>query len=165
MAFPPWRARDSIAETAEECEELVIHILPDIPQEPSEWAECCIYRVPKQLRKVNEEAYTPKLVSIGPFHHGKDDLKEMEKHKQRYLMDFLFRTQNSRKDIEDNDKILLSLLKIIEENEIKIRHCYSEDRLNSKDFVEMILLDAIFIIELFLKDKIEKEEAKRKDGI
>ncbi|XP_059449438.1 uncharacterized protein LOC132180578 [Corylus avellana] len=155
MACPP--ARDSIAEAAEECKELVIHILPDIPLEPSEWPECCIYRVPEQLCKVNGEAYTPKLVSIGPFHHGNDELKDMEKHKQRYLMDFLFRTQKSQKDLNDTDKILLALLKIIEDNEIKIRHCYSEDcSLNSKDFVKMILLDAIFIIELFLKDKEKK---------
>ena len=33
---------------------------------------CCIYKVPEQLREVNEKAYTPRLVSIGPIHHGKD---------------------------------------------------------------------------------------------
>lgn len=31
---------------------------------------CCIYKVPPKIRKVNEEAYIPTLVSIGPFHHG-----------------------------------------------------------------------------------------------
>ncbi|XP_031282065.1 uncharacterized protein LOC116140590 [Pistacia vera] len=36
--------------------------------------QCCIYRVPKDLRSVNEEAYTPQLVSIGPLHHGKEEL-------------------------------------------------------------------------------------------
>ncbi|EEF36552.1 conserved hypothetical protein [Ricinus communis] len=28
---------------------------------------CCIYRVPPQLRELNEMAYTPRVVSIGPF--------------------------------------------------------------------------------------------------
>jgi hypothetical protein len=83
------------------CEELVIDIHPsNLPH--AEWRKYCIYRVPKQLRKVNEEAYTPKLVSIGPFHHihrksdkekYKLDLKDMEEHKLKYLDDFLKRTK------------------------------------------------------------------------
>ncbi|XP_059439864.1 UPF0481 protein At3g47200-like [Corylus avellana] len=122
--------------------ELVIDIPSDLP--PAEWPECCIYRVPKLLRKVNEKAYTPKLVSIGPFHHGNDDLKDMEKHKLRYFKDFFQRTtlKKSQKD----------LASIIAAKEETIRHCYSEEcGLESKDFVKMILLDAIFIIELFLR--------------
>jgi hypothetical protein len=115
---------------------------PAIDPSDSELAECCIYKVPKQLRKVNEEANTPKLVSIGPFHHSKVELRDMKKHKHRYFKHFLNRTQKSPND----------LLKIIKDNEIKIRHCYSEDcGLKSHGFVETILLDAIFIIELFLK--------------
>jgi hypothetical protein len=115
---------------------------PAIDPSDSELAECCIYKVPKQLRKVNEEANTPKLVSIGPFHHSKVELRDMKNHKLRYFKHFLNRTQKSPND----------LLKIIKDNEIKIRHCYSEDcGLESDGFVETILLDAIFIIELFLK--------------
>jgi hypothetical protein len=42
-------------------------------------------------------------------------------------------------------------------NEVRIHHCYSEDyKLSSKDFVKMILLDAIFIIQLFVRT-CEKE--------
>ncbi|XP_062173286.1 UPF0481 protein At3g47200-like [Alnus glutinosa] len=122
-----------------ECEDFVINIIP-----PAEWPECCIYRVPKRLRKVKKESYTPQLVSIGPFHHRGNELKDtnMKMHKLRYLMAFSDRTGKSQEDLR----------KIIKENEVKIRHCYSEDcRLNSKDFVKMILLDAIFIIELFLR--------------
>ncbi|XP_059439766.1 UPF0481 protein At3g47200-like [Corylus avellana] len=119
----------------------------DIPQDPSdsELAEWCIYKVPKQLRKVNEEANTPKLVSIGPFHHNQVELEDMEKHKQRYFVHFLKRTEKSPND----------LLKIIKDDKKKIRHCYSEifERISSSEehFLVMILLDAIFIIELFLK--------------
>ncbi|XP_062176092.1 UPF0481 protein At3g47200-like [Alnus glutinosa] len=107
-----------------------------------DWPECCIYRVLKLLRKVNEEAYTPKLISIGPFHNNREELRDMEIHKERYFRDFLDRTKKSQEDLR----------KIIEDNEKDIRLCYSEAcRLNSRDFVKMILLDAIFIIELFLK--------------
>jgi hypothetical protein len=126
----------------------VIDIPSNLP--PAKWPECCIYRVPKQLRNVNDKAYTPKLVSIGPFHRDEDGLKDMEMQKLRYLKDFLDRTKKRQDD----------LLKIIIDNEVKIRHCYSEDfdQLNSKDFVEMILLDAIFIIELFWRDQNDRND-------
>jgi predicted nucleic acid-binding protein len=121
-------------------EELII----DVPQdmEPAQWPECCIYRVPKRLRQINNEAYTPKLISIGPFHHGKDELKEMEMLKVRYFKDFWYRTGKCQKD----------LASVIKDNEVKIRHCYAENfDINSEDFVKMVLLDSAFIIELFLR--------------
>ncbi|GMY39304.1 upf0481 protein, partial [Fagus crenata] len=121
-------------------EELII----DVPQvmEPAQWPECCIYRVPKRLRQINNEAYTPKLISIGPFHHGKDELKEMEMLKVRYFKDFCYRTGKCQKD----------LASVIEDNEVKIRHCYAENfDISSEDFVKMVLLDSAFIIELFLR--------------
>ncbi|KAF9688688.1 hypothetical protein SADUNF_Sadunf01G0014200 [Salix dunnii] len=42
--------------------------------------QCCIYHVPVQLHVLNEKAYTLRLVSIGPLHHGKEELKAMEGH-------------------------------------------------------------------------------------
>ncbi|KAE9601005.1 hypothetical protein Lalb_Chr13g0293141 [Lupinus albus] len=30
--------------------------------------DCCIYRVPFNIRLLNQDAFTPKVVSIGPFH-------------------------------------------------------------------------------------------------
>ena len=81
------------------CEELII----DVPlvMEPVQWRECCIYKVPKTLRQVKKEAYTPKLISIGPFHHGEKELRDeenenvpsdMEMLKVRYFKDFCYRT-------------------------------------------------------------------------
>ena len=52
---------------------------------------CCIYRVPAHLRKLNAMAYTPRVVSIGPYHHSRKELKAMEDHKRRYFQDFLER--------------------------------------------------------------------------
>ena len=122
-------------------EELVI----DVPLvlEPALWPDdCCIYRVPKKLREVNQEAYTPKLISIGPLHHGKYELCAMEMMKLRYLRRFCYRTRQSQKDLSS----------FIEENELKIRRCYAETfDISSEDFVKMVLLDSTFIIELFLR--------------
>ncbi|XP_019088325.1 PREDICTED: UPF0481 protein At3g47200 isoform X1 [Camelina sativa] len=45
---------------------------------------CCIYKVPNKLRILNPDAYTPRLVSFGPLHHGKEELQAMEEHKYRF---------------------------------------------------------------------------------
>ena len=127
--------------------EFVIDIPPDL--EPAEWPECCIYRVPKKLRRVNKYAYTPKLISIGPFHHGNEDLMEMEKQKLRYFKDFC--SKNSRSQDE--------LASIVEGKELQIRHSYAEAPKQGKNqFVKMILLDAIFIIELVVRNYETPEE-------
>ncbi|KAF9688696.1 hypothetical protein SADUNF_Sadunf01G0015000 [Salix dunnii] len=57
--------------------------------------KCSIYRVPKRLRGSREYAYTPQIVSIGPIHHGKEELREMEVHKKLYLQEFLERGKAS----------------------------------------------------------------------
>ncbi|KAJ0080026.1 hypothetical protein Patl1_23143 [Pistacia atlantica] len=106
-------------------------------------SECCIYRVPTELRKINEAAYTPQLISIGPFHHGNKDLAEMEKQKVRYKKEF------GERMIEENWEDFITF---IEKEEQHIRNCYSETSpLKSLDFITMVLYDSIFIIELFLK--------------
>jgi hypothetical protein len=57
--------------------------------EPPLSPKCCIYRVPHDLRRLNEGAYTPQCISIGPFHHGDKRLKTMEKLKVRYFKRFV----------------------------------------------------------------------------
>ncbi|KAM7490256.1 hypothetical protein LguiA_033177 [Lonicera macranthoides] len=66
--------------------------LPPIPP------DCCIYKVPPKLRSLHEKAYTPQVVSIGPFHHGKKEFEVMEEHKLRYLHAFLNRANLSLED-------------------------------------------------------------------
>lgn len=39
------------------------------------------YRVAPKLRSVNEKAYTPQIVSVGPLHRGKLELQAMEDQK------------------------------------------------------------------------------------
>ena len=110
----------------------------------SSTAECRIYRVPYNLRKVNEEAYTPQVISIGPIHHNDPRFQTMEKHKVRYLRSFI-----ERKEIKTK---LENLVGTIREMEDRIRHCYVATILpESDDFVKMIMLDASFILELFFK--------------
>ncbi|XP_050219168.1 putative UPF0481 protein At3g02645 [Mercurialis annua] len=104
-------------------------------------SERCIYRVPKKFRDVNEYAYTPRLVSIGPFHHGKGDLKAMEEHKWRHLQNFLKQTNVNLDD----------LVQIIKDSEEMARNCYADTiEMTSDEFVQIMIVDATFIIDILL---------------
>ncbi|XP_062164865.1 UPF0481 protein At3g47200-like [Alnus glutinosa] len=114
--------------------------------------ECVIYKVPERLRRVKESAYTPKVVSIGPLHHGgHQGLRAMEEHKLRYLRDFIDRTGESLKFFVD----------FVRKNEAKVRGCYAETiQFSVDEFVKMILVDAAFIIEVLLKSSTPKLQDK-----
>ncbi|KAA8525410.1 hypothetical protein F0562_007272 [Nyssa sinensis] len=108
-------------------------------------SEYCIYRVPKKLHQINEAAYTPLRVSIGPFHHGRKGLEAMEDHKWRYLQNFL---QSTKKGMAE-------FVKLIKNNEGKVRQCYAETiDFHSDKFVEIILVDAVFIIGVLLRHSL-----------
>ncbi|KAL0007627.1 hypothetical protein SO802_009129 [Lithocarpus litseifolius] len=125
----------------EEDQELILSIpvLALEEMEPEKRPECCIYKVPKKLRELNREAYTPKLISIGPYHYGQKNLKKMEDLKVRYFNEAAYRTKKNRDDFT----------RCIQKIEYKkIIHCYAEvNDMIEKDFMQMILLDSIFIIE------------------
>ncbi|KAL4599810.1 hypothetical protein ACB092_11G153700 [Castanea dentata] len=106
-----------------ECKEIII-------QNPQWRPECCIYKVPKRLREVKKEAYTPRLISVGPLHRNIDASNEMEMLKQKYFQEFFRRTWKDRMEFEN---------------------------IISK---KMILLDSIFIIELFLRTATRQEYEK-----
>ncbi|KAF5469017.1 hypothetical protein F2P56_013121 [Juglans regia] len=104
---------------------------------------CCIYKVSDPIRQSNEQAYTPQVISIGPFHRNNPKLQSMEEFKLRYLKSFRDRAKINLED-------LVSTIKGAEKS---ARECYSERiTLDSGDFVKMILVDACFIIEFFWKN-------------
>ena len=108
--------------------------------EPSMRTKWCIYRVPDDIRELNKDAYTPKVVSIGPFHYGNERLQNVETHKWEYLKKFVERTGCNVDD----------LVSFIGELEPSVRHCYADNiAFEKRLFVKIILLDSCFIIELF----------------
>ncbi|EYU24251.1 hypothetical protein MIMGU_mgv1a019478mg [Erythranthe guttata] len=105
-----------------------------------ERSQCTIYRVHKHLRNVNMKAYEPEVIAIGPYHRSKDNLQMMEDHKLCYLRLIL-----ERKEI-NNIETYVSAIEPLEE---EARKCYAEPiTLNSPDFLEMLILDGCFIIDL-----------------
>ncbi|KAM5559564.1 UPF0481 protein [Rosa sericea] len=106
---------------------------------------CCIFRVPQSLLEINGKSYQPHIVSIGPFHRGQPHLRMIEEHKWRYLGSLLSRT-------EPKGLTLQHYLKSIEPMEARARECYSETiHLSSDEFVELMVVDGCFLIELFRK--------------
>jgi hypothetical protein len=108
-------------------------------------SSCCIFKVPQRFIDINGKSYQPHVVSIGPYHHGEEHLKMIEEHKWRYLGSILSRTQNKGLDLE-------VLLKAIQPLEKKARECYSQIiHFDTDEFIEMMVVDGCFIIELFRK--------------
>lgn len=57
--------------------------------------EICIYRVPHKLRQVEENAYHPRVVSIGPFHRDTQNLEAMIQYKWSYMVSFFQQSKDS----------------------------------------------------------------------
>ncbi|XP_031251619.1 UPF0481 protein At3g47200-like [Pistacia vera] len=114
-----------------------------------EIAECCIHKVPENLRKVNPGAYSPQLISIGPYHLGEQVLAAMENHKKRYVDAFFHGLTLDQ---------LEKFRNYIVTKQTKICYQYAEPIQLSPDvFLPMVLRDAIFIIELFLRVRFEHQ--------
>ncbi|KAM7267444.1 hypothetical protein ACFE04_009610 [Oxalis oulophora] len=103
----------------------------------------CIKVISNETRELNPAAYTPKVISIGPLHHGIPNLLSMQKLKLEYAKSFLKRTQIR----------IAEFVHFIQKNEESIRDCYFESKseLDSRAYVEMILLDSFFILEFFIR--------------
>jgi hypothetical protein len=71
-------------------------VLPEM----SVTSDRCIYKVPQIIRQANPQAYTPQMISIGPFHNPRgsistnNNLHEMEELKLKYLKGFLIIEQS-----------------------------------------------------------------------
>lgn len=103
---------------------------PDAAPSPS------IYRVRGILRSTSNEVYDPMVIAIGPLHHGKGHLKDMQNLKMRYLKNLVGWSSVG------------SYVNAIRGMEQDARAFYEEKiELEPDEFVQMLLLDGIFIIE------------------
>ncbi|XP_049391715.1 UPF0481 protein At3g47200-like [Solanum stenotomum] len=109
-----------------------------------------IFKVNVGLRKSNENAYTPMLISIGPYHKKNSQLDSMKKYKLLYLRRYLQRKNglNVESCISELEKIKNVALK-----------CYNDDLDTDivKEFSEMLLLDGCFVVE-FIRECGGEEE-------
>ncbi|CAN8254812.1 unnamed protein product [Cochlearia groenlandica] len=141
----PHKIIQSPKETPTRVEEWVVSISDKLEQanrddDTSIWGKLCIYRVPYYLQENDNKSYFPQTVSLGPYHHGKKRLRSMEKHKWRAVNRILKRTRQSV-------EMYVEAMREVEE---KARDCYEGPfGLSSNEFIEMLVIDGCFVLELF----------------
>ncbi|XP_039063932.1 UPF0481 protein At3g47200-like [Hibiscus syriacus] len=103
-----------------------------------------IFRAPRELRPVNEGAFEQQIISIGPYHHGKDHLKAMETHKVGYLSSLLQRCSGGL------ENYIVAYMSIEQE----VRNCYAEhddSAMSSAEFGAIMVVDGLFVVQLISK--------------
>ncbi|XP_070051033.1 UPF0481 protein At3g47200-like [Nicotiana tomentosiformis] len=108
-----------------------------------------IFKVNVCLRESNSKAYTPKTISIGPYHNKRPQLGSMEKYKWLYLQRFL------KRKTEIDVKSYINEMEKLKDEALK---CY-DDNLDSDivvKFSQMLLLDGCFVVE-FIRERCEVE--------
>nr|XP_048334395.1 UPF0481 protein At3g47200-like [Ziziphus jujuba var. spinosa] len=140
----------------------IIEIPKDLEPHPKK--TCWIHRVPKKLRNISEEAYTPQLVSIGPLHYGDRNLKAMQHHKIKYEEEFWKRDfcKHIRKEEwvkfmekkrkEEWEKTKDGKVDWLEDIQSKYAVTFEPGDGSRSELERMILQDACFILELFLRN-------------
>jgi hypothetical protein len=108
--------------------------------------KCCIFKTPSVLSRHNKQAYTPDAFSIGPLHHGRQNLKAMEKIKAKYLQDLIDRSPIPSMKLRE-------LINSIQAVENEARECYADEiAYTPYEFTEILVIDGCFILELFYRD-------------
>ncbi|KAE9458988.1 hypothetical protein C3L33_09102, partial [Rhododendron williamsianum] len=99
--------------------------------------------------KRNKGCYDPKVVSVGPYHHGKKELQEAENLKPRVAEMLVSRCSHNM------DKFLQKVLEKADD----ARSCYvdgSTDKYSKEKFAEMMLLDACFVLA-FIEAPVDQD--------
>ncbi|MBA0781638.1 hypothetical protein Gotri_002543 [Gossypium trilobum] len=106
----------------------------------------CIFRTPTILARHSPNAYIPNCFAFGPFHRCQPNSKATEKIKVKYLRELLLRSSNP-------EAMLRECLNSVKEIKGKARDCYAGYiDLAEEEFLEMLVVDGCFIVELFRKD-------------
>ncbi|KAG6624625.1 UPF0481 protein At3g47200-like [Carya illinoinensis] len=106
-----------------------------------------IYRVLPRLKEINGSSYEPNMVSIGPYYYNLRDekFKMAEDYKRKCLGSMLVKA----KEPHTQHYTYYDCFQRISELEVDIRKCYSEEfEVAGIDFIEMMIVDACFIIEI-----------------
>ncbi|GLJ35904.1 hypothetical protein SUGI_0720390 [Cryptomeria japonica] len=110
-----------------------------IEEEEQEELSLCVFNVPKDLLAAKPEAYTPQCVSIGPYHHWRSELNEMERYKLAAARAFQKRIDGHRFE---------SIVKEVRNYERRIRSCYHKYlEYNGEALAWLMALDACFALE------------------
>ncbi|XP_022996816.1 putative UPF0481 protein At3g02645 [Cucurbita maxima] len=140
-----------IHEVEQICGNVMMSIRDRLKRRPPVNREPNIYRVPKLLREMNNKAYIPQVISIGPFYHRSPDLITTEHYKVQGLNNFLIRLSNKMECLNNPRNPLEVLVRNTQSYVEEYRNCYAEPiNMNDKDFIEMMIVDGGFIVEFLI---------------
>lgn len=105
-----------------------------------QWMNHSIVKVPLYIRHSNPKAYTPNVVSIGPYHHGEAHLVDMEEHKKRALQHLVGRSQKSEQHFKNE---LLKFVRVLKDSYQQL----GGDWKNDDNFLRLMILDGAFLYE------------------
>jgi len=107
-----------------------------------------IFHAPAHNKYGRGSDFEPKLVSIGPYYHGRENLKTMEKVKPQCMSNLLKQHPTGASMPDDMHKICTQFMRF----ESYARVFYKEEfnHFSDFDFVRMLVLDSFFIIRIIL---------------
>ncbi|XP_048553769.1 putative UPF0481 protein At3g02645 [Triticum urartu] len=136
----------------------------ELPAKVERCPKHSIFRVPPQFKAVDSSLYKPRTVSLGPFHHGDEDLKPMEVHKLRAVHRLLDRT-NCKTNIAE-------LFAAVEEVAQELEDAYMDldgewrGKENRGKFLQMMITDGCFLLEVMrAAEDLGKKPDERGDHI
>ncbi|KAG5550451.1 hypothetical protein RHGRI_015422 [Rhododendron griersonianum] len=132
------------------------------------FSSACIYRVPEDLRKLNESAYTPRLIAIGPLHredkHLQTPLQHVKLSYTNYLLSRLTPRMEDQQELTAGmeeelakQKKLTVLQKCLAELKTLVhdaKKCYAEEVTLDE---ETMLIDGCFILEFLYRYRIRTQ--------
>ncbi|XP_027333307.1 putative UPF0481 protein At3g02645 [Abrus precatorius] len=126
--------------------EWVINIsrfLEEDTEDTEELTSMRIFNVPKALLSTKKEAYTPQVIALGPYHHRRLELFEMERHKLATAK----KVRNKMRPIKFFDFVT----QIVAQNDTHIRSFYHRYLdFDQETLAWMLAIDASFLF-LYLK--------------
>ncbi|KAF5758117.1 hypothetical protein HanXRQr2_Chr16g0725641 [Helianthus annuus] len=109
----------------------------------------CIFTVPKVLLDTNPNCYIPQQVALGPYHHWRPEVYDM----QRFKLAAARRTQ---KYMNVSFERIVEIMK--KHDEVRIRACYHKFLDMSGDaLVWMMAVDMAFLLEFLLVYSMKQE--------
>ncbi|XP_051148024.1 putative UPF0481 protein At3g02645 [Andrographis paniculata] len=101
-----------------------------------------IFSTPKPLMVTDPDSYIPQMVAVGPFHHLRTELYDMERYK-------VSAAKRQQKELPEDLKIN-DFVDHLMKHELRIRACYHRPlNYNGETLAWMVAIDAAFLFEFF----------------
>ncbi|XP_020594787.1 UPF0481 protein At3g47200-like, partial [Phalaenopsis equestris] len=117
----------------------------ELSDEETQWKKPSIFRLPDFVRMMMPDVFTPKVVAIGPYHHGKNHLQPIEFHKERALHHFLKR---SLKSLEVYVREIKTVVKELQGSYVGLE----EEWRDQDNFIKLMIVDGCFMLEVMRLD-------------